>query len=430
MIEDTNTRTSTSGRHNATLEMHTYSLTTVPCVVNALKRRSHAPSSSRSRVRSAVAPPSESELALARDDAVAGCTECSLPNEHARARAISRALNVPNTGHARVLVIGAETGALLAELVREGAAPCTALCVDASAKMLARAASAIDSALVTGIDTLGNARGVRFMCDETLRGVKPYQGPFDGAVFNAHLVDRGDESAIAEALTRVVMLCKPGARVVISERFMGDGNDKEFDFSGVVRKLPLARVDQGASTSSATKDIHAANESSSPLRADVDDEPLVFAVPPTFGLAKRMRLEAPVVHGFGRGSKQMGVPTANLAPELCGGEAFLSTLPLGVYFGWAKLKRDVEWRECVLNVGKRPTFVDGDGTTIEVHVMGTSDLKPQYDTDFYGEEMSVDVCGFIRPEIRFESLHELVGRIKTDIGLARNALASGAHAAP
>jgi len=84
----------------------------------------------------------------------------------------------------------------------------------------------------------------------------------------------------------------------------------------------------------------------------------------------------------------------------------------------------------VLNVGKRPTFVDGDGTTIEVHVMGTSDLKPQYDTDFYGEEMTVDVCGFIRPEIRFESLHELVGRIKTDIGLARNALASGAHAAP
>ena len=407
--------------------MHAHAFATAPCVVSALNGRTHAPSSSRSRVRSAVAPPSESELALARDDAVAGCTECSLPNEHARARAIARALNVPDTGHARVLVVGAETGALLAEIVREGAAPCTALCVDASAKMLARAAGTIDSALVTGVDTLGNKRGVRFMRDETLRGVKPYQGPFDGAVFNAHLVDRGDESAVADALTRVVMLCKPGARVVISERFMGDGNDKEFDFSGVVRKLPLARFDEGASTTGAAKDLRAAN---SPMRADDDDKPLVFVVPPTFGLTERMRLEAPVVHGFGRGSKEMGVPTANLDPELCGGETFLSTLPLGVYFGWAKLKRDVEWRECVLNVGKRPTFVDGDGTTIEVHVMGKSDLKPQYEDDFYGEVMTVDVCGFIRPEIRFESLHELVGRIKTDIGLARNALASGAHGVP
>jgi len=385
--------------------------------------------SRRPSTRASSASRADSELALARDDAVAGCVECSLPNERARARAIARALNVPNTGHARILIIGAETGALLAELTAEGASPCTALCVDASAKMLDRAASAIERALVTGVDTLGNARGVRFARDEDLRGVKPYQGPFDGVAFNAHLVDRGDENAVADALTRAVLMCKPGARVVISERFLGDGRDREFDFSRVVRKLPLARVVAGAPTAGATKNLKVF-DSAGAMRADDDEAPLVFAVPSTFGLAERMRLEAPVVRGFGRGSKQMGVPTANLDPEVCGGEAFLSTLPLGVYFGWAKLKRDAEWRECVLNVGKRPTFIDGAGTTIEVHVMGTSDLKPQYDQDFYGEVMSVDVCGFIRPEVRFESLHELVGRIKTDIGLARNALASGAHAKP
>lgn len=126
----------------------------------------------------------------------------------------------------------------------------------------------------------------------------------------------------------------------------------------------------------------------------------------------------------------MGVPTANLDPETCGGEAVLSALPLGVYFGWAKREGESNWHECVLNVGKRPTFVDGDGTTIEVHVMGASDATPEYEDDFYGETMRVDVCGFIRPELRFDSLPELVARIKTDIGLARNALASGAHARP
>ena len=43
-------------------------------------------------------------------------------------------------------------------------------------------------------------------------------------------------------------------------------------------------------------------------------------------------MEEEVVTGFGRGSKQMGVPTANLAPEaLFAGP--LDGLPLGVYFG-------------------------------------------------------------------------------------------------
>lgn len=44
-------------------------------------------------------------------------------------------------------------------------------------------------------------------------------------------------------------------------------------------------------------------------------------------------VEEVVVTGFGRGSKQMGVPTANLRPEdLFSGP--LKDLPLGVYFGY------------------------------------------------------------------------------------------------
>lgn len=46
-----------------------------------------------------------------------------------------------------------------------------------------------------------------------------------------------------------------------------------------------------------------------------------------------IEVEEEVVTGFGRGSKQMGTPTANLRPDaLFAGP--LQDLPLGVYFGY------------------------------------------------------------------------------------------------
>ena len=39
-----------------------------------------------------------------------------------------------------------------------------------------------------------------------------------------------------------------------------------------------------------------------------------------------------MVEGFGRGSSQMGVPTANIEPGPL--KDRLEGLPLGVYFGW------------------------------------------------------------------------------------------------
>ncbi len=44
-----------------------------------------------------------------------------------------------------------------------------------------------------------------------------------------------------------------------------------------------------------------------------------------------IRLAGAVINGFGRGSKQLGVPTANLPPEQLAEE--LQGLPAGVYFG-------------------------------------------------------------------------------------------------
>jgi riboflavin kinase len=142
-----------------------------------------------------------------------------------------------------------------------------------------------------------------------------------------------------------------------------------------------------------------------------------YEVPPLFKLRDEIVLNAPVVEGFGRGSRLMGVPTANLDPAVLADE--LSRMRRGVYFGYARLPEDAKhgkWCKCVVNVGARPTFADGEGVTVEVHALR------DFGRDFYGENMEVVVLGFLRPEMRFDGLSALVARIMADIGLARGAL--------
>lgn len=45
-----------------------------------------------------------------------------------------------------------------------------------------------------------------------------------------------------------------------------------------------------------------------------------------------IRIKGPVVKGFGRGSKELGIPTANL--DVCCLENNLQEVPPGVYFGY------------------------------------------------------------------------------------------------
>jgi FAD synthase len=45
-------------------------------------------------------------------------------------------------------------------------------------------------------------------------------------------------------------------------------------------------------------------------------------------------MEGPVVRGFGRGSRLVGFPTANLPTERYAA-TLLPDLPVGVYYGWA-----------------------------------------------------------------------------------------------
>ncbi|KAF9619470.1 hypothetical protein IFM89_007045, partial [Coptis chinensis] len=49
-------------------------------------------------------------------------------------------------------------------------------------------------------------------------------------------------------------------------------------------------------------------------------------------------------------------------------------------------------------------------------------LLHDFDEDFYGEELSLAIVSYIRPEVSFPSLESLIAKIYEDRKLAENAL--------
>ncbi|ONI01411.1 hypothetical protein PRUPE_6G138200 [Prunus persica] len=120
----------------------------------------------------------------------------------------------------------------------------------------------------------------------------------------------------------------------------------------------------------------------------------------------------PVVKGFGRGSKVLGIPTANLSTEGYG--SLLSEHPSGVYFGWAGLSKRGVFK-MVMSIGWNPYFNNTE-KTIEPW------LLHNFDEDFYGEELRLIIVGYIRPEANFSSLQSLIEKIHHDRKVAEEAL--------
>ncbi|KAK3014584.1 hypothetical protein RJ639_009817 [Escallonia herrerae] len=120
----------------------------------------------------------------------------------------------------------------------------------------------------------------------------------------------------------------------------------------------------------------------------------------------------PVVKGFGRGSKVLGIPTANISTK--GYSTLLQEHPSGVYFGWAGLSMKGVYK-MVMSIGWNPYF-DNAEKTIEPW------LLHEFDEDFYGEELRLAIVGYIRPEANFSSLEDLIKRIHEDRKMAEKAL--------
>ncbi|MBM4761839.1 3,4-dihydroxy-2-butanone-4-phosphate synthase [Bacillus sp. B15-48] len=105
--------------------------------------------------------------------------------------------------------------------------------------------------------------------------------------------------------------------------------------------------------------------------------------------------------------RSIGFPTANIHPQKP-----VEELVKGVY-GVKVFINDQE-HIGVMNVGNRPTFNENeDSIHYEVHIL-------DFDQDLYWKTIDVKVCFFLRDEITFSSISNLVVQINKDIDMVRN----------
>ena len=454
-------------------------------------RRSEETPSRRRRCRANNIKNNDDVKAL-RDEASRGCSECYFPREKDRAGNVFNLCFpafIRSKPFGTALLVGAETGEVVERFVSsctafEGEGAKLATVVDVSEKQLDRAMEKVPDVGISG-----NEKGAKYfqLSEMSLEEVKPYFGPFDAIVFN-DTFEQFPEKKRKETLARAANLLKQTtsssssssssssgsdeggvneatSRIVISSRETREGDEsyarlKREELEALVKGLPLAWTEEEAKRGKAldlSSDSNIDNRSSSSNSnsnsnnnnsignntVQNDDNDLdatrVLYLTENYKLAKPLHMRAKVVRGFGRGSAEMGLPTANLDPaeislnwqkELNDDTVDVKNIPLGVYFGYCQLEGDESGKKiAVLNVGRRPSFVDKknyeNDVTVEVHCVEKNEDGLAFENgkkQFYGETMSVECLGFVRPEMKFNGLDELVTRIKTDVGLSKNSL--------
>ncbi|KAI8991602.1 hypothetical protein BDF20DRAFT_811995 [Mycotypha africana] len=126
-----------------------------------------------------------------------------------------------------------------------------------------------------------------------------------------------------------------------------------------------------------------------------------------------------VVKGFGRGSRELGIPTANLSDDAL--EEMFNECDTGVYYGWSQVgSKGTTVYPMVMSLGWNP-YYKNEKKSAEVHILH------EFAEDFYGEAIRVIVAGYIRPEQNYPSLDDLIRDIKTDIEVAKSSLQRKAY---
>nr|XP_014097050.1 putative riboflavin kinase [Bactrocera oleae] len=119
-----------------------------------------------------------------------------------------------------------------------------------------------------------------------------------------------------------------------------------------------------------------------------------------------------IVHGFGRGSKELGIATANFPLEVV--KALPAEITLGIYYGWANVDNG-DVHKMVISIGTNP-YYDNQEKSMETHILH------KFDGDLYGHLLKVCIVGYLRPERNFDSLKDLITAIQKDIEDAKNLL--------
>ncbi|KIW30005.1 uncharacterized protein PV07_05786 [Cladophialophora immunda] len=172
-----------------------------------------------------------------------------------------------------------------------------------------------------------------------------------------------------------------------------------------------------------------------------------------------IKLCGPVIKGFGRGSKELGIPTANIPTEGLSTEH--PTLPSGIYYGFVGLSLKscpsaaaastpassspsttttslsstnttssssappapplISIHPAVLSIGFNP-FYKNTVRSVEIHILH------EFPRDFYGAALNLLILGYIRPEYDYVSVDALVEDIRVDCAVAARSLERPAYA--
>ncbi|KAI2621941.1 riboflavin kinase [Hypomontagnella submonticulosa] len=185
-----------------------------------------------------------------------------------------------------------------------------------------------------------------------------------------------------------------------------------------------------------------------------------------------LQMEGAVISGFGRGSKELGIPTANLPVDEAA-TPWIADAKSGVYFGYASLalppshpdrqttaqkstaprhqsnprapvdaappstttteaeqtgateaskgkgeEGPKQWQiyPMVMSIGYNP-FYKNSVRSAEVHILH------EFASDFYGAPLRLMILGYVRAERDYASLDALVRDINIDCEVARDSLA-------
>ena len=111
-------------------------------------------------------------------------------------------------------------------------------------------------------------------------------------------------------------------------------------------------------------------------------------------------LEGTVVDGYKVGRK-IGFPTANLRVDFPN-----KLIPsVGVYAVFVHVNG--QKYKGMLNIGHRPTINNGNDLSIEVHIL-------DFQGDIYHQKIRIEFIDFLRPEMKFNSIDELISQMQKD----------------
>ena len=119
-------------------------------------------------------------------------------------------------------------------------------------------------------------------------------------------------------------------------------------------------------------------------------------------LGRYYAISGPIIAGDRRG-RTIGIPTANVEVDSS------KVLPRNGVYACNALLPGGDKHLAVVNIGMRPTFTSGEvAPRVEAHLL-------DYDSDLYGQTMTLQFVERLRDEQKFSGVEALIAQIHTDI---------------